>query len=147
MNAPQYMLPTFRTCPSCGSQIGWSIVLWHVEATSLVGAEAASDEVDEGDDPPVEAGVDDGDAVGGPAVTVVSFPLIVVSISAEDGPAVVDADVVVACRGTTAPARMPLAMIKRVKRKEYTAMVIKSVLATTPEIVAAVNECVLSNVG
>jgi hypothetical protein len=99
--------------------------LWHVVSKLWVGTETAPDEVDEGDEPPVEVVVvasDEGDKVGGPASTVVSLPLMVVSISAEDGPAVVEVAVVVACRGATAPARTPLAMMKRVKRTEVTAM-------------------------
>lgn len=105
-------------------------MLWHVESPLSDGAAAAPDEVVEGDDPPVSVAAvvpgDEGDTVGGPAVTVVFVPPIVVSISADDGPAgVVVVPPVVACRGTTALAMMPLASTKRMKRRERTAMAIK----------------------
>jgi hypothetical protein len=125
------MLPTFKTCPSWGSQIGWSIVLWHVDEGLSDGTEAAPDEVDDDNSPllVVVEPSDEGDAPGGPTVTVVSFPLIVVSIRADDGPAVVDAEVVVASRGTTAPAMMPLVRVKRARRRERLAMAVKERLA------------------
>jgi hypothetical protein len=84
----------------------------------LEGSAEGCEEVEDGGDPPSALELDGDDAVGGPAVTVVRVPLIVVSINADVGLAVVAVPLVVACLSATRPARIPLVRTKRQRRND-----------------------------